>query len=226
MDSQKSLRNLIRLRSQKKRTHEPQKFYDQIADVQPFMQKLMGYRNSLARYLRSLKLNLSESAIALDAGCGTGLTTFALYSAGYRPKIMFTLDISFNSLRVAREDFRKDKHTKRNRIEPIQGNLLHLPFEDETFDFIVTCGALEYVPLDEGISELARVLKSKSKMILIPVLRSPVSAVLEVIYKFKAYPTEQIYETASRYFHKVEKHEFPITEPIGWSKISFVLEKR
>ncbi|MFN3330369.1 MAG: methyltransferase domain-containing protein [Pyrinomonadaceae bacterium] len=120
MASQKPLKSLLgskNLKGQKKKKNEAQRFYDQIADVQPFMQKIMGYRSSLAKYLRALKLELDESAIALDAGCGTGLATFALYSAGYCPKVMFTLDISFNSLRVAREDFHKDKHTKRNKIE-------------------------------------------------------------------------------------------------------------
>jgi ubiquinone/menaquinone biosynthesis C-methylase UbiE len=225
MAPQRSLKTSLLAKS-KNQKNDPQKFYDQIADVQPFMQRLMGYRNSLAKYLKSLKLNLGESAIALDAGCGTGLATFALYSAGYKPKITFALDISFKSLRVAKGNFCKDKHTKKNKIETIQGNLLHLPFEDSSFDLIISCGALEYVPLEAGIKELARVAKPKSRVILIPVLQSPVSAVLEVIYKFKAYPTKQIQETAKEYFHRIEKHEFPITEPIGWSKVSFILEKR
>ncbi|MCS6873484.1 MAG: class I SAM-dependent methyltransferase [Pyrinomonadaceae bacterium] len=201
-------------------------FYDQIADVQPFMQKIMGYRASLSKYLRSLELKIDSNSIVMDAGCGTGLATFSLYSAGYCPKIIYALDLSFNSLKVARQDFKKDKQTRNYRIEPIQGDLLCLPFGDETFDFVITCGALEYVPLRKGLEEIARVLKPKAKMILIPVCTSPVSAILEVIYKFKAYTNREIKDAACSYFRILKKHKFSVTEPIGWSKNCFLLEKK
>jgi len=209
-----------------KQRNKTQFFYDQIADVQPFMQRLMGYRKSLARYLKTLRLDVDRNSIVLDAGSGTGLATFAFHSAGYRPKVTYTLDISFNSLKVAKQDFKKDKETRGQSIEQIQGNLLCLPFDNEVFDLIITCGALEYVPLDEGMAELARVLKPRSKMILVPVCSSPISAVLEVIYNFKAYSDKQVTETASKYFKILAKHRFPITEPISWSKTCFLLEKR
>mgnify|MGYP001773058536 CR=1 FL=1 len=209
-----------------KQRNKTQFFYDQIADVQPFMQRLMGYRKSLARYLKTLRLDVNRDFVVLDAGSGTGLATFAFYSAGYRPKVTYTLDISFNSLKVAKQDFKKDRETRGQSIEQIQGNLLSLPFDNEVFDLVITCGALEYVPLDEGMAELARVLKPRSKMILVPVCSSPISAVLEVIYNFKAYSDKQVTETASKYFKILAKHRFPITEPISWSKTCFLLEKK
>lgn len=205
--------------------NKTQAFYDQIADVQPFMQKIMGYRVSLSKYLRSLVLDINSSSIVLDAGCGTGLATFSLYSAGYRPKITFALDLSFNSLKVAKQDFSEDKQTRQSWIQAVQGNLLSLPFGERTFDFVITCGALEYVPLDDGLRELSRVMKPGARMILIPVCTSPVSAILEVIYKFRAYTSKQVKETSSRYFKILAKHKFPITEPISWSKTCFLLEK-
>jgi ubiquinone/menaquinone biosynthesis C-methylase UbiE len=203
-----------------------QSFYDQIADVQHLAQRLIGYRTSLMKYLRSLELNINSDSIVLDAGCGTGLATLSLHSAGYRPRKTFALDLSFNSLTVAREQFNNDRTAHADEIEELQGNLLSLPFADETFDAILTCGALEYVPLEPGIRELARVLKPSGMMVLIPVRPSPISAVLEIIYNFKTHSTREVRKISNRYFNFIGNHKFPITEPISWSKTSFLLQKK
>jgi ubiquinone/menaquinone biosynthesis C-methylase UbiE len=203
-----------------------QNFYDQIADVQNLAQKLIGYRASLTKYLRSLELGLDSDSTVLDAGCGTGLATLALYSAGYRPKKTFSLDLSFNSLTVAKQQFEGDKEARPEDIDEVQGNLLSLPFEGETFDAVLTCGALEYVPLDAGMKELARVLKPDGILVLIPVRPSPISAVLEIIYNFKTHSIRDMRKTSGRYFNLVGNHKFPITEPISWSKTSFLLQKK
>lgn len=203
-----------------------QNFYDQIADVQHLAQRLIGYRTSLTKYLRSLELNINSDSLVLDAGCGTGLATLALHSAGYRPRKTFALDLSFNSLTVARQQFRNDRTARAREIEEVQGNLLSLPFESESFDAILTCGALEYVPLDAGMQELARVLKPNGMMVMIPVRPSPISAVLEIIYNFKTHSAREVRKISGRYFNFVGNHKFPITEPISWSKTSFLLRKK
>jgi Methylase involved in ubiquinone/menaquinone biosynthesis len=208
------------------RETKTQSFYDQIADIQHLAQRLIGYRTSLTKYLASLDLKIASDSLVLDAGCGTGLATLALHSAGYRPRKTFALDLSFNSLTVAREQFVNDRTARAAEIEEVQGNLLSLPFEDESFDVILTCGALEYVPLDDGMQELARVLKPNGMMILIPVRPSPISAVLEIIYNFKTHSIREIRRISGRYFNFVSNHKFPITEPISWSKTSFLLQKK
>ena len=203
-----------------------QSFYDRIADVHNLAMKINGYRDSVAKYLRSLKLNLNSDSLVLDAGCGTGLVTLALYNAGYRPQKTFALDLSFNSLTVAKEQFEDDKKARATDIEPIQGNLLSLPFADESFDAVLTCGALEYVPLDAGLRELSRVLKKEGILILIPVRPSIVGSVLEVLYNFKTHPIEEVKKNSERYFNIIGNYKFPITDPIGWSKMLFLLEKK
>ncbi|MGI9035695.1 MAG: class I SAM-dependent methyltransferase [Pyrinomonadaceae bacterium] len=206
--------------------NETQSFYDRIADVQNLAMKINGYRDSVAKYLRALKLNLDGESLVLDAGCGTGLVTLALYKAKYRPRKIFALDLSFNSLTVAREQFEKDENVAARDVEEIQGNLLALPLANETCDAVLTCGALEYVPLDEGLREMARVLKTGGKLILIPVRPSVVGSVLEILYNFKTHPIKEVKETAQKYFNIVGNHKFPLTEPIGWSKMIFLLEKK
>jgi ubiquinone/menaquinone biosynthesis C-methylase UbiE len=203
-----------------------QNFYDRIADVHNLAMKVNGYRQSVAKYLKSLNLNLDENSLVLDAGSGTGIVTLGFQSAGFRPRRTVALDLSFNSLQVSREQFEKDKKTDAKNISAVQGNILHLPFADETFDLVLTCGVLEYVPLDEGLREMARVLKTGARLVLIPVKPSLVGAVLEILYKFKTHSVEEVRQNAQKYFKIVGDSQFPITEPIGWSKMIFLLEKK
>jgi len=202
-----------------------QNLYDRIADVHNLALRLNGYRDSVAKYLRSLDLKITEDSLVLDAGSGTGIVTMSLQDAGYKPKRTIAFDLSFNSLRLSREQFIKDKKTDARSISTTQGNVLKLPFADETFDVIITCGVLEYVPLDDGLKELARVLKPEAKLVLMPVKPSLVSSVLEFLYNFRIHPLKDVRRISQRYFKIVGNHRFPMIEPISWSKTIFLLEK-
>ena len=204
---------------------QTQNLYDRIADVHNLALRLNGYRDSVAKYLRSLDLRIDEDSLVLDAGSGTGIVTMSLQDAGYKPKRTIAFDLSFNSLRLSREQFRKDKKTDARSISTTQGNVLKLPFADETFDVIITCGVLEYVPLDDGLKELARVLKPEAKLVLMPVKPSLVSSVLEFLYNFRIHPLKDVRRISQRYFKIVGNHRFPMIEPISWSKTIFLLEK-
>lgn len=203
-----------------------QNFYDRIADVHNLAMKINGYRDSVAKYLRSLDLKLDAESLVLDAGSGTGIVTLGFFDAGFHPKTVFALDLSFNLLKIADEQFEKDLKTDEQKVCAVQGNVLRLPFADETFDLILTCGVLEYVPLDDGLREFARVLKKDAKLVLIPVKPSLVGSVLEILYKFKTHPVEQVREISQHYFEIVGDYKFPISEPIGWSKMIFLLRKK
>lgn len=205
--------------------NKPQYLYDRIADVHNLAMKVNGYRSSVAKYLRTLNLNLGPESTVLDAGSGTGVITLGLQDAGYSPKNIVALDLSFKSLQISRDQFTK-------RIKPsgntaaIQGDILNMPFQDESFDLILMCGVLEYLPVDEGLRESARVLKKGAPLILLPVRQSVVGSVLELIYKFRIHPLDQVSVAAAPYFKVLDKHDFPMTEPIAWSKTSVLLEKK
>lgn len=203
-----------------------QNFYDRIAEVQNLAMKVNGYRASVAKFLGSMDLEIDENSLVLDAGSGTGIVTLGFYSAGFRPRKTVALDLSFNSLEVSREQFEKDKNTDAENICPVQGNILSLPFGDETFDLVLTCGVLEYVSLDEGLKELARILKTGAKLVLIPVKPSIIGSVLEILYNFKTHRVEDVRRISRQYFKIIGDYEFPVTEPIGWSKMIFLLEKK
>ena len=211
---------------QKAKKSKTQNFYDRIADVHNLALRVNGYRKSVEKFLRVMDLKLDENAYVLDAGSGTGIVTLGFQSAGFRPKKTIALDLSFNSLQVAREQFQKDKKSDAENICVTQGNVLALPFADETFDLVLTCGVLEYVSLEEGFRELARVAKTGARLVLIPVKPSIIGSVLEILYNFKTHPLENVRRISQQYFKIVGDYEFPITEPIGWSKKIFLLEKK
>ncbi len=202
-----------------------QGFYDRIADIHNVALKVNGYRASVAKYLRALDLNINGDSMVLDAGSGTGIVTLGFYDAGFRPRRTVAFDLSRKSLKIAADQFQKEKKIDAAKIASFQGNILELPFADESFDLILTCGVLEYVPLDDGLREMARVLKTGGKLVLIPVKPSLVGSVLEFLYKFKIHRLEDVRRIAVRYFTIVGNHEFPIKEPIAWSKTIFLLEK-
>ncbi len=202
-----------------------QGLYDRIADVQNLAMKINGYRASVAKYLKSLDLDIGPDSIVLDAGSGTGIVTLAFQDAGYMPRRVIALDLSFNSLKVSRSELTKRKRYA-TRTDAVQGNVLNLPFADESLDLVMMCGVLEYTPLDEGLSETARVLKKGATLVLLPVKQPVVGSVLEMLYNFKIHPVDSVRLAASKYFRIVDKHEFPIAEPISWSKTIFLLEKK
>lgn len=201
-------------------------FYDRIADVHNIALKLNGYRDSLAKFLGSLDLEVGPDSMVLDAGSGTGIVTLALHKAGFRPAKTVAFDLSGNSLQLAMEQARKERFADSDNISAVQGNILKMPFADASFDIVLSCGVLEYVPLDDGLSELARVLKKGGRLLLMPVKPSLVGSLLELLYSFKIHPPENVRRSSQRHFNIVGEPEFPVAEPISWSKAIFLLERK
>ena len=54
-------------------------FYDRIADVHNLALKLNGYKDSVAKFLKSLNLDVTPETMVLDAGSGTGIVTLAFF---------------------------------------------------------------------------------------------------------------------------------------------------
>src|ERR1700754_1408920 len=132
-------------------------YYDRIARLYDLTFKVNGYGRSLDQYFATHPLPVSRGAKILDAGCGTGLLTMAVLRSIRFPVSITALDLSSTSIAAARKALYYSSGRKRD-VTFAQGNLLSLPFADETVDLVVTSGALEYVPLEDGLAEIARVI--------------------------------------------------------------------
>ncbi|HWN10438.1 MAG TPA: class I SAM-dependent methyltransferase [Pyrinomonadaceae bacterium] len=200
-------------------------YYDKIAAYYDLTFKLNGYGRSLDQYLANQPLPISHGAKILDAGCGTGLLTLALLRSIHVPVSITALDLSATSIAAARKAV--DESPGRTRdVTFAEGNLLSLPFTDNSLDLVVTSGALEYVPLDEGMSELARVIRPGGHLLHIPCRRpSPATTFLEILFRFKSHPRKEVLNQTNRHFRMVHEYRFPPLQIIGWSKTAMLAQK-
>jgi ubiquinone/menaquinone biosynthesis C-methylase UbiE len=207
-----------------KSSTRPGSFYDRIERFYDLTFKLNGYGRSLDQYFKEHPLPVFPNARILDAGCGTGTLTLALLRTLKVPVKLTALDLSASSMATAKKYVNKN-NPRRQPVRFTRGNILALPFADEAFDLVVTSGVLEYVSLDEGLNELARVISPGGYLLQLPMRPSPVTTLLEMLFRFKAHPLRDVDETTSRYFHGASHNRFPPLHAIGWSRSTVLAQK-
>jgi len=199
-------------------------YYDRIARFYDLTFKVNGYGRSLDQYFENHPLPVSRGAKILDAGCGTGLLTLALLRSIRCPVSITALDLSSTSVAAARKALYYSSGRKRD-VTFTQGNLLCLPFADESLDLVVTAGALEYVPLADGITELARVIRPGGHLLHLPVHPGLIGVFLEILFRFKSHPPLEVKDQTERHFRIVHQYRFPPPQAIGWSKTAILAQK-
>ena len=199
-------------------------YYDKIAAYYDLTFKLNGYGRSLDQYFANHPLPVSRGAKILDAGCGTGLLTLALLRALHFPVNITALDLSATSISAARKAV-IDSPGRTRDVTFAEGNLLSLPFADNSLDLVVTSGALEYVPLSEGMTELSRVIAPGGHLLHIPCRPSPATTFLEILFRFKKIPRKEVLSQTEQHFRIVHEYRFPPLQVIGWSKTAILAQK-
>lgn len=209
------------------RVEEAGSFYDRIARFYDWTFKFNRYRQSIEEYIAANPLPLPANPRILDAGCGTGLLTLALFDALRRPARITAIDLAASSLVTAETAVAKEQAAARikHQVTFAQANVLKLPFADESFDFVVTCGALEYVPIEEGINELARVTASGGYLLHLPIRPTLISTAFEMIFRFRLHTPSSIEAATLRRFNILDRHSFPPLDPIGWTKNAILAQK-
>ena len=199
-------------------------YYDRIARFYDLTFKVNGYGRSLDKYFLNHPLPVSRGAKILDAGCGTGLLTLAVVRSIRFPVSITALDLSSTSVAAARKALYYSSGRKRD-VTFTQGNLLCLPFADESLDLVVTAGALEYVPLAEGLNELARVLVPGGHLLHLPIHPGIAGKFLEILFRFKSHPPKEVISQTEHHFRIVHQYRFPPQQVMGWSKTAILAQK-
>ncbi|GBE17610.1 demethylmenaquinone methyltransferase [archaeon BMS3Abin16] len=128
------------------------KFYDLLFNVAPLRSVKREERNMFLDLVSDLSFN---SAMMLDVGCGTG--DFIPFSI--EKGLVFGADISAEMIARARD--------KLPHVDFIRADVCHLPFKDESMDFISMVGLLEYFE-DPGkpLSEASRIAKDDARIVV------------------------------------------------------------
>jgi len=99
-------------------------------------------------------LNYCKNKDVLEIGCGTGLILRKIQKV---VRLGIGVDLSSEMLKIA---YSKD-------LEVMQGDVVSLPFRDETFDVTFSFKVLSHVPeIRRAISEISRVTKKGGVLIL------------------------------------------------------------
>ena len=97
--------------------------------------------------------NLKDKSL-LDAGCGTGLFTKKAIERGAK---VTSIDIAPKLVELTKN--------KNPTAEAIEASLLNLPFDDNTFDYVISSDVIEHTTNPyEATKELIRVLKPNGKI--------------------------------------------------------------
>ena len=131
---------------------------DEILQLVQQMPKETGYpfhlanRSALVNYERIAKetASLAGSGRLLDWGCGYGQMTFLLRQMGTEV-VPYDISIPSNISGIS----------PLSKIDVIIGPAgSSLPFSDDGFDAVLSCGVLEHVPEpEESLAEIARIIK-------------------------------------------------------------------
>ena len=104
----------------------------------------------------------NEPLRVLDVGCGTGYTTAGILRLGGVCEVV-GVDQNHKQLQRAERNLSMEK----TRLSLSQGDVENLPFTDESFDAVVSVGAVEYFPDPEkALKEMARVVKHGARVVV------------------------------------------------------------
>lgn len=113
---------------------------------------------NLTKNMLSQEYITKDSSI-LDAGCGTGQTAAYLYQQ-YKAKVT-GLEINPIMIEKAKDRFQRLQLP----IHLVQGSIEEIPFEDHTFDYILSESVLAFVNKPKALKEFFRVLKKGGRLI-------------------------------------------------------------
>ncbi len=171
--------------------------YGKIANAYDAFLTFSGFRRGVVNFLDRIELPLPPAPRILDAGCGTGLISRYLIRRLPDAHIM-AADID-RSMLAEMERLVTKEGLPKERFLIAEGDLSsperirvfstdeQVAVSENSFDGIFVSGALEYVPLQETIRRLVRLLRPGGLFFNLGMRRSPAGAILSMMYGVKPY---------------------------------------
>jgi SAM-dependent methyltransferase len=104
-----------------------------------------------------------EPLRVLDVGCGTGYTTAGILQLG---SVCEAVGVDQNQRQLQRAA--RNLSTEKSRLALSRGDVENLPFRDNSFDAVVSVGAVEYFPDPErALKEMVRVVKPQGRVVIV-----------------------------------------------------------
>ncbi|WP_256381559.1 class I SAM-dependent methyltransferase [Thermococcus sp. EP1] len=120
------------------------------------------YKTKVGQYVDRTEKKLvfsmikSKNGKALDLGCGTGNYTLELYMRGFD---VVGVDLSEEMLKIARK--------KLPHVKFIRASAYSLPFEENTFDLVLSITMFEFIHKPElALNEIYRVLRPGGEVVI------------------------------------------------------------
>jgi demethylmenaquinone methyltransferase / 2-methoxy-6-polyprenyl-1,4-benzoquinol methylase len=135
-----------------------------------------------SKVVRKLSPLLPDNAYVLDVACGTGDLSIEIFEA--TKSRVVGIDFCRPMLELAR--------TKTNAIPFVEGDALHLPFANESFDFVaIGFGLRNLSNVGQGLEELRRVLKPNGWAAILEFSQPTVSGLRHLVafYYSRVLPT-------------------------------------
>ncbi len=183
----------------------------QITSTYDFFASITGYKKSVEYFVSQLPFSENDSIKVLDAGCGTGVYSFALLKRYKNAKIV-AFDLNKKLVDYVGAKVVKNKLSDRVRVftADITGSLSEI--ENEKFDLIITAGVLVYVPHEKTVSNLSRFLISGGYFFNSPNRDSAWGRFICRLYACKPYPkTENISAFEKNGFKLIKDIKVPKT---------------
>lgn len=120
--------------------------------------KILGYKVAADYFVQQSPFAKSDQIEVLDAGCGTGLYTFAILKKFSTAKIT-AFDLNDKMLEEMKSKL-KERNLE-NSVKLSKADILSLTFENQKqFDLIITGGVLEHLDIVSAIKSLSKYLKT------------------------------------------------------------------
>ena len=137
--------------------------------------------------LRSRKFDVTRHETILDVGSGAGQILRHLLRGTQSSAQLVAFDLSHQMLVRAR------KKLKSHRPAYVAGDMMRMPFADESFD-CVTCGwVIEHLPDPRpGLTEIGRVLKPGGRALILATEDTVLGAVVSRTWKCRTYNRKEL----------------------------------